>query len=119
MGVRRARWFFHVALRSDDAHGASKHASGSDPANLKSVAGQWDNLTDHQALHMPRENNDIDPRSAAIAQELGIHVGTVKSTVSRLRTRYGELVRQEVGHTVSSPAEIPDELRHLLAVIGA
>ena len=56
---------------------------------------------------------------AVIAQELGMSVSAVKSAISRLKARYGELVREEVAHTVSSPAEIPDEIRHLLAVIGA
>lgn len=56
---------------------------------------------------------------AVIAQELGMSVSAVKSAVLRLRARYGELVRQEVAHTVSSPAEIEAEIRHLLSVIGA
>jgi len=56
---------------------------------------------------------------AVIAQELGMSVSAVKSAVSRLRARYGELVRQEVAHTVSSPVEIEAEIRHLLSVIGA
>jgi RNA polymerase sigma-70 factor (ECF subfamily) len=55
---------------------------------------------------------------ALIAQELGMSVSAIKSAVSRLRARYGELVRQEVAHTVSSPAEIEAEIRHLLSVIG-
>lgn len=54
-----------------------------------------------------------------IAQELGMSISAVKSAVSRLRKRYGELVRQEVAHTVSSPSEIEAEIRHLLTVIGA
>jgi RNA polymerase sigma-70 factor (ECF subfamily) len=56
---------------------------------------------------------------AVIAQELGMSVGAVKSAVSRLRQRYGELVREEVARTVSNPGEIEEELRHLLAVISA
>lgn len=56
---------------------------------------------------------------AVIAQELGMSVSAVKSAVSRLRARYGELVRQEVAHTVSDPSEIEAEIRHLLSVIGA
>jgi hypothetical protein len=46
-------------------------------------------------------------------------VSAIKSAVSRLRDRYGELVREEVAHTVSNPAEIDAEVRHLLLVIGA
>jgi RNA polymerase sigma factor (sigma-70 family) len=56
---------------------------------------------------------------AVVAQELGMSVSAIKSAVSRLRDRYGELVREEVAHTVSNPAEIDAEVRHLLLVIGA
>ena len=55
---------------------------------------------------------------AVMAEELGMSVSAVKSAASRMRQRYGELVRQEVAHTVSSPAEIEAEIRHLLSVIG-
>src|SRR5439155_411156 len=55
---------------------------------------------------------------AVIAQELGMSVGALKSAVSRLRQRYGQLVREEIAHTVSSPAEVEEEIRHLLKVIG-
>ena len=55
---------------------------------------------------------------ALIAKELGMSVSAVKSAVSRLRARYGELVRQEVAQTVSSPAELEAEIRHLLSAIG-
>jgi RNA polymerase sigma-70 factor (ECF subfamily) len=56
---------------------------------------------------------------AVSAQELGMTVSALKSAASRMRVRYGELVREEVAHTVSSPGEIPGELRHLLSVVGA
>jgi RNA polymerase sigma-70 factor (ECF subfamily) len=66
------------------------------------------------------EGKDANPvPHALIAQELGTSVSAIKSAVSRLRARYGELVRQEVAHTVPNPAEIEEEIRHLLSVIGA
>jgi RNA polymerase sigma-70 factor (ECF subfamily) len=37
--------------------------------------------------------------------------------VHRLRQRYGELLRNEVAQTVSTPAEVNEELRYLVAVI--
>lgn len=55
---------------------------------------------------------------AVVAQELGTSIAAIKTAVCRLRERYGELVREEVAHTVSSPAEISAEVRHLLSVIG-
>jgi len=35
----------------------------------------------------------------------------------RLRQRYGELLRAEVAQTVSTPAEVNEELRYLVSVI--
>ena len=38
----------------------------------------------------------------------------VKAAVHRLRQRYGRLLREEIAETVASPAEVDEELRHLL-----
>jgi len=46
-------------------------------------------------------------------QRLGVGVGTVKTLIHRLRKQYMAVVREEVGRTVSDPAEIEDELRAL------
>ena len=52
--------------------------------------------------------------------ELAVLLGTtreaVKMAVHRLRRRYGELLRAELGDTVASPQEADDEIRHLIAV---
>jgi hypothetical protein len=34
-----------------------------------------------------------------------------------LRQRYGELLRVEVAHTVTTPVEVDEELRYLVSVI--
>ena len=43
--------------------------------------------------------------------------GALKVAVHRLRQRYGELVRAEIAQTVASPAEVEQELQHLLAAL--
>jgi RNA polymerase sigma-70 factor (ECF subfamily) len=48
---------------------------------------------------------------------LRISAGTVAVAVHRLRQRYRELVRAAVAETVSSPAEIDDEMRYLLNLL--
>jgi DNA-directed RNA polymerase specialized sigma24 family protein len=55
---------------------------------------------------------------AEAAAQLDLPEGTFKSDVHRFRRRYGELLRQEIANTVGNPAEIDDELRHLIAVMG-
>jgi RNA polymerase sigma-70 factor (ECF subfamily) len=43
----------------------------------------------------------------------------VKTSVHRLRQRFGTLLRQEIAETVSKPEEIDDEVRHLLKKVGS
>jgi DNA-directed RNA polymerase specialized sigma24 family protein len=53
----------------------------------------------------------------AMARQLAMSEGAVKVAVHRLRHRYGQLLRAEIAHTVSTPVEVDEELRYLLAVI--
>jgi RNA polymerase sigma-70 factor (ECF subfamily) len=52
---------------------------------------------------------------AELASQLDITENALKMTVYRLRKRYGELVRAEIALVVSSPAEIEQEIRCLIA----
>ena len=62
---------------------------------------------------------DENPRPyAAIASELGLTEGAVKTGVHRLRQRCRQLLRSEVGQTVAQPEDIDDELRHLIGVFS-
>jgi RNA polymerase sigma-70 factor (ECF subfamily) len=56
---------------------------------------------------------------AELGAILGVSEGAVKVAVHRLRKRYGELLRAEIADTVGSPAEIDEEIRHLIAVTSA
>ena len=53
-----------------------------------------------------------------LAAELTTTEGNVKVMTHRLRKRYRELLRHEIAQTVSSPAAVDDELRHLFAVLA-
>ncbi len=57
------------------------------------------------------------PSQAEIADELGMTENAVKQAFHRLRVRYRELLREQISHTVASPDELEDELRHLIAVL--
>ena len=54
----------------------------------------------------------------AVAAALAMPVATVGVKVHRLRQRYGELIRAEIAHTVASPADIEEEMRHLFDAVG-
>jgi RNA polymerase sigma-70 factor (ECF subfamily) len=59
------------------------------------------------------------PSQAQIAARLGMTENAVRQAFHRYRQRYQSLLREEIAHTVATPADIEDELRHLIAVIGA
>ncbi len=52
-----------------------------------------------------------------IASKLGTSEGAVKVAVHRLRKRFGEALRREIAETVADPAEVDNEVRHLLKVL--
>ena len=55
---------------------------------------------------------------AEAAGRLGVAAGTIKWEVHRLKKRYRELLRAEIAHTVSSPDQIDEEARYLIAVLS-
>jgi DNA-directed RNA polymerase specialized sigma24 family protein len=57
------------------------------------------------------------PSQADIAREFGMTENAVKQAFHRLRQRYRQFLREEVAHTVATPADIEDELRHLIAAL--
>ena len=52
-----------------------------------------------------------------IGHRLQMAEGTVRVAVHRLRQRYGELLREEIAHTVNTPEEIDEEMRYLLSAL--
>jgi hypothetical protein len=42
----------------------------------------------------------------------------LKMKVQRLRHRYQRLLREEIAHTVASPAEVEDEIGYLFRVLS-
>lgn len=55
---------------------------------------------------------------AEIAARLGTTEGALKTAAHRLRKRWRELLRAEVGGTLSDPADIDDEIRGLFAALS-
>lgn len=52
------------------------------------------------------------------AETLNTSENTLRVALHRLRRRFGEILRKEIGQTVSGPREVDDEIRHLFAVLG-
>lgn len=55
---------------------------------------------------------------AELAVKLDNTEAALKMAVSRMRQRYGELLRAEIAQTVANPEEVEEELRALLAALS-
>lgn len=70
------------------------------------------------AALLPDAGTEPEPYER-IGVRLGLSEGAVKLAAFRLRQRYRNLIREAVARTVATPAELEEELRHLLAVVAA
>ena len=64
----------------------------------------------------------IEPKGTAafaeVASRLAVSESALKSVIHRMRKRYAELFRDEVAQIVVNPADIEDEIRHMLTVLA-
>ena len=62
-------------------------------------------------------NKEVAPYSE-LAPQLGMTEGALKVAVHRLRHAYLQLLRTEVAQTLANPADVDDELRHLIRAMS-
>lgn len=55
---------------------------------------------------------------ADIGAQLGLSEGAVKVAIHRLRRRFREIVRAEIAQTLHDPADLDDEMRHLISALA-
>ena len=53
-----------------------------------------------------------------LAREWGVGESAVRVALHRMRKRLGVLLREEIAATVADPADVGEELRHLLTTLG-
>ena len=56
---------------------------------------------------------------ADVARQLGLNEGALKVAIHRLRKRFREIVRAEIGQTVEGAAQVDEELRYLVEVLAS
>ena len=56
--------------------------------------------------------------AAELGRRIGLSDGALRTAVHRLRKRYRELLREEIGRTVGRPEEIDEEIRQLFATLS-
>jgi len=67
----------------------------------------------------PLITGDIAPgRYAELALALKMKEEAVRMALSRMRRRFGELLRNEIAQTVLTPTDVDDEIRYLLAAVA-
>lgn len=67
--------------------------------------------------HLTAERGDIPYGN--IARSLGIGEAGARSAVHRMRKRFRELFRSAIAATVSDPAEVDDEIRHVVRALAS
>ena len=55
---------------------------------------------------------------AEVAEQLNTTEATARVAAHRLRKRYRALLRDEIAHTVATPEEVDDEIRHLFEALA-
>jgi RNA polymerase sigma factor (sigma-70 family) len=71
----------------------------------------------HRLLSPYLSGDDQSGSYASVARELGTTEAAVKMAVSRLRRRFGRILRDEIAQTVSDDDAVDDELRTLLSIV--
>jgi RNA polymerase sigma-70 factor (ECF subfamily) len=64
------------------------------------------------------QGDQLAPSYRDVATALGMSEGAVRVAAHRLRARYRELLREEVGRTTDHPGGIDDEITDLLAALA-
>jgi RNA polymerase sigma-70 factor (ECF subfamily) len=83
---------------------------------LSSLEQEHSHKTEFFRTLKPWLDGGTTASQAEAAHALGISETAVKVAIHRLRSRFRELIRGEIAATVNDPADIADELRHLIAV---
>lgn len=73
-------------------------------------------LFEHLRVFLVGEKKSIPYRR--VAEEVGMTEGAVKVAAHRLRSRFRELVREEIARTVDDPEAVKDEIRELFAALA-
>ncbi len=70
------------------------------------------------ALKTLTPTSDQQPSYEQVASKLDIRADALRAAVHRMRVRMGRLIREEVGHTLTDPADLENEVRYLIDVIS-
>jgi DNA-directed RNA polymerase specialized sigma24 family protein len=87
--------------------------------SLERLEGEWgERAAEFQVLKgcLTAERGRFDCDEAAA--KLGSNEGAVRVAVHRLRKRFREVFREEIAQTIADPADVDEEVRHLVDVLA-
>ena len=87
-----------------------------DRLKAESAASDKQQLFDCLKVYLTAEKDTVPYRD--VAAKLEMTEGAVKVAVHRLRRRYRELVRDEIAQTVTTEAQVDEEIRDLFAALA-
>lgn len=90
--------------------------SAMDRLKAESAASGKQRLFECLKVYLAAEKDAVHYRD--VAGELNMTKGAVKVAVHRLRRRYRELVRDEIAQTVTTEAQVDEEIRDLFAALA-
>lgn len=90
--------------------------SAMDRLKTESTVSDKQQLFDCLKIYLTAEKDAVPYKDVTV--KLGMTEGAVKVAVHRLRRRYRELVRDEIAQTVTTEAQIDEEIRDLFAALS-
>jgi RNA polymerase sigma factor (sigma-70 family) len=135
---KRGGEFKFVSINDETAEQPYLQVAASDQSPAKTFERQWAMTLLQQAVARLRDEFTASGKNALFEEikvfltgekraasyaELATRLGTteaaLKMAVSRMRERYGELLREEIANTVSDPKDVDEELRALFAALSS
>jgi len=87
-------------------------------ARLREEYAAADRAKLFEELKQFQQGEEAQRSYAEVAARLGLTESAVKSAIWRLRQRHRDLLREEIAHTVATPAGVDEEIRYLISVLG-
>jgi RNA polymerase sigma factor (sigma-70 family) len=87
-------------------------------ARLKDEYAKDGRLNLFNALEHRFSDETVSASNSELATELGMNENAVRVALHRMRQRFRQFLRSEIAYTVSGPAEVDEEIRHLFSALS-
>jgi len=133
---KRGGKYTFVSINDQTAEEPYLQIAASDPSPEKTFERQWATTLLNRAVSRLQEEFVASGKGtlfdgikvfltgeksayAELAEKHATTEAALKMAVSRMRQRYGEIIREEISNTVSSPEDVEEELRALWSALSS